>query len=339
VLLTGHTGFKGSWLSLWLARLGAHVHGFALAPSEGRSLFAQARVDQLVEQQLGDVRDADAVRRAFDACRPEVVIHMAAQPLVRRSLAEPAETFEVNVQGTVNVLDAVRASAGPATLVVTSDKVYALGRARRAMREADALGGDDPYSASKAATELAVGAYREAFELPVVTARAGNVLGGGDWSADRLLPDAARAASAQSELVVRNPEAVRPWQHVLGPLSGYLMICERLARGLECDPALNLGPADGEMTVREVLCVAAELWAGRLRVKEQPEAASREAPFLALDSSRAREQLGWLAPWQTRRGIEETVRWYRAHEDGEDARVLCEAQIAAFCEAARGATG
>ena len=339
VLLTGHTGFKGSWLSLWLARLGAQVHGLALAPPGHGSLFEQARVGELVQEQIGDVRDPDRVRGAFEASRPEVVIHMAAQPLVRRSLAAPAETFEVNVQGTVNVLEAARDAGRPATLVVTSDKVYALGGERRAMREGDALGGEDPYSASKAAAELVAGAYREAFDLPVATARAGNVLGGGDWSADRLLPDAARAASAGSELIVRNPESVRPWQHVLGPLSGYLMIAQRLARGLDCDPALNLGPADGAMTVREVLAIAAELWDGRLRVREQPEEASREASYLALDSSRAREQLGWVVPWQSRRSIEESVLWYRAHEAGEDARELCGAQIEVFCEAARGATG
>ena len=333
VLVTGHTGFKGAWLSIWLARLGARVYGLALDPPTDPSLFAEARVAELLEHHLGDVRDERDVREAFAAAAPEVVVHLAAQPLVRRSYAEPAQTFDVNVRGTVNVLDAVRRCGTPAALVVTSDKVYSLDGPPRALREDDPLGGADPYSASKAAAEIVSAGYRSAFDLPVATARAGNVLGGGDWSADRLLPDAARAALTKDTLVVRNPGAVRPWQHVLAPLSGYLMIAERLAAELPCDPALNLGPADGrELTVRAMLERAAGLWDGRLTVDERPEAAGREAPFLALDSSRARALLGWEVPWDTDRALVETVAWYRGRERGDDPRALCEAQLEQFCQ-------
>jgi CDP-glucose 4,6-dehydratase len=336
VLLTGHTGFKGAWLAIWLAQIGARIHGLALEPPTDPSLFAEARVAELLEHRIGDVRDERDVREAFAAAAPDVVIHMAAQPLVRHSFAEPAATFDVNVRGTVNVLEAVRRHGTPAALVVTSDKVYSLAGPPRALREGDPLGGADPYSASKAAAEIVTAGYRGAFDLPVATARAGNVLGGGDWSADRLLADAARAALANAAIVVRNPGAVRPWQHVLAPLAGYLMISERLAAGLPCDPALNLGPADGELTVRAVLERVAALWGGRLTVEEQPEPAGREAPYLALDSSRARELLGWRVPWDTDRSLVETVAWYRGRETGDDPRALCDAQVEAFgAEAAR----
>ena len=233
VLVTGHTGFKGSWLALWLESLGARVTGFSRSVPSSPSLYELARVGEGVERVEGDVRDERAVAAAVRACDPEVVLHLAAQPIVRRSYRKPAETFAANVTGTVNVLDALRSEAGSlrAVVVVTSDKCYDNRGLERGYREDEPLGGADPYSASKACQELVAHAYRRSFEMPVATARAGNVIGGGDFAEDRLVPDVLRAALAGDPVVVRNPAATRPWQHVLEPLSGYLMLAERVAGG------------------------------------------------------------------------------------------------------------
>ena len=325
VLVTGHTGFKGAWLALWLARLGARVTGFALAPPTTPSLFAEARVGELVEHVEGDVRDSDAVRRVVARSRPEVVFHLAAQALARRGLREPVETFATNVGGTAHVLDAARDAR---VLCVTSDKCYAPGT--RPHREDDALGGSDPYSASKAAQEHVCTAFRESHGVRVATARAGNVIGGGDWAADRIVPDAVRALDAGAPLDVRFPEAVRPWQHVLEPLSGYLLLAERLEHDPACAQPFNFGPAAADAwPVRAVVEALRRGFEGRPHVRWGTEA-PHEAPVLRLDASHARDVLGWQPRRDVRAGLAATVDWYAAHRRGADARALVHDQIEEF---------
>lgn len=363
VLITGHTGFKGSWLSLWLQHLGACVTGVAPgAPSEP-SLYALGEVaGGMVAEHRLDVRDRDGLIAAFSTAQPEVVIHLAAQPMVRRSLIDPASTYEVNVIGTVNVLEAVRLSGGgvKAVLVVTSDKCYenpwhASGQAAlhgdaetggarvpeqgaHAFREGDPLGGTDPYSSSKACAEIIVTAYRRSFfslqDAPgLATARAGNVIGGGDWGEDRLLPDAVRVASGitPSPLLVRNPRSVRPWQHVLNPLLGYLMLAERLMTGADVREAWNFGPPEADLrTVAAVLEQVQELWDGAPAWKSDGGANPPEASWLALDSGKAAALLGWRPVWGLDRGIEALVDWHRAHLRGEPMRSFSIEQIERF---------
>ena len=318
VLLTGHTGFKGAWLALWLARMGARVHGFAAAPATEPSLYSMASVAAVLEDEsLGDVREFS------DSSSYDVVMHLAAQAIVRRSLADPVETWEVNVGGTARVLASGAARGAAAVLVVTSDKCYRDVAQGRPMREEDPLGGHDPYSASKAAQELVAASFRETYGMPLATARAGNVIGGGDWAADRLVPDALRARDAGVVLQVRNPDAVRPWQHVLNPLCGYLVVCEDLLAGVDgAASAWNLGPAAGdEWPVSRVADALGVPWE---RV-EDPQA-GQEAPVLRLDSAKAHERLGWAPVWGIERGLEATVAWH----DAGDARAACIEQIEAF---------
>ena len=284
VLVTGHTGFKGAWLTLWLHALGAEVTGFSGPPPSTPSLFELARVGELCRDRRGDVRDRAAVAEAARGARPRSCFHLAAQAIVRAALEDPAATYAVNVLGTEHVL----AAAGDAPVVcVTSDKCYAPGD--RPHREGDPLGGGgDPYSVSKAAQELVAAAYSGR----VATARAGNVIGGGDWGRDRLLPDLVRARESGDPVVLRHPDAVRPWQHVLGPLAGYLLLAERLAESDECATAWNFGPGDAR-PVRWVVDRVSERWA--LDVRVEPAADGIEAPVLRLDASAARERLGWCA--------------------------------------------
>jgi CDP-glucose 4,6-dehydratase len=321
VLVTGHTGFKGAWLALWLHALGAEVIGFSGPPPTDDSLFAMARVGELVGDQRGDVRDGDAVASAMQRAAPDVVFHLAAQPLVRASLANPAVTYEINVVGTANVLQA----AGDATIVcVTSDKCYAPGP--RPHRERDRLGGSDPYSASKAAQELVVAAHRETFGARVATARAGNVIGGGDWAPDRLLPDLARARASGSPVVLRHPDAVRPWQHVLDPLAGYLLLAERLHDSREWATAFNFGPPDADArSVRWVVDRVGERWP--LTVEVEPPAGSIEVPTLRLDASAARERLGWTPRFDLEAALAATMSWYDEVRGGGDARAATLRQI------------
>lgn len=341
VLLTGHTGFKGGWLALWLQALGARVTGLSEAIPTTPSLFALARVHENLHLDVrADVRDAAAVERAVRAAEPEVVLHLAAQPLVRRSFAAPAETFAVNVGGTAHVLDAVRAVEGVrAVVVVTSDKCYAPGP--DAHPETDPLGGDDPYSASKAAAELVCTAYRDSYGLPLATARAGNVIGGGDWGADRLMPDVLAAAVAGDAVALRNPDAVRPWQHVLNPLAGYLLLAESVA----AEPGRfaggwNFGPApDDALPVRALVERVGDLWSGDgggapLAVADQPGEHPPEAPTLRLDSAKARAELGWRPAWGLDDGLHAIVKWTRAHAAGQDLRAVTLAQIDAYGRAA-----
>jgi CDP-glucose 4,6-dehydratase len=328
VWLTGHTGFKGAWLALWLQSLGAHVHGFSAGRVTEPSLYDIAGVGAGMAGEIrGDVRSKSEVRAAVARARPDVVIHMAAQALVRRGLSNPVGTFSINVIGTAKVLEAVRVEAEPrAVVVVTSDKCY---RGEGPFREDDPLGGDDPYSASKAAQEHVAAAYR-ALGLPIATVRAGNVIGGGDWAPDRLVADCMRAALSGEPLTVRAPDAVRPWQHVLCPLDGYLTVAERLAGG-EPGSAWNFGP-DGERPVAWIVEQLRERWPGGLEahVSADANAASGETATLRLDSTRARERLDWAPRWDVEAALDATVAWYAAYRDRADMRAETLCQIESY---------
>lgn len=321
VFLTGHTGFKGSWATLLLKQLGCATVGYALPPASRPNLFEVAGVAASLDgHTIGDIRDADALGAALRAAAPDLVLHLAAQPLVRRSYAEPVETWETNVLGTVNLLEAVRSAPSVrAVVVVTTDKCYENRGWEWGYRETDQLGGHDPYSASKAATELVVQSYRRSFFAQggplVATARAGNVIGGGDWSEDRILADAARAAAAGSMLLVRNPNATRPWQHVLDCLSGYLTLAARLLEGdASAAQAYNFGPDQSDnVTVAALLDRLHEHWPQLSWQQEQPGASHpHEAAYLYLDSSRARRTLHWSPRWPLATAIEKTARWYQS---------------------------
>jgi CDP-glucose 4,6-dehydratase len=333
VLVTGHTGFKGAWLSLWLQSLGARVTGFSAGVPAAPSLFEAARVAEGIETVAGDVCDGVALARVVRETAPEVVIHMAAQALVRRSFAAPRETFEANVMGTVNVLDAVREHGASvlAVVCVTSDKCYENDGEPRVHGEDDPLGGRDPYSSSKACAELVAGAFRRSFfdDATVASARAGNVIGGGDWAQDRLVPDVMRAALSDGEVRVRNPESVRPWQHVLSPLSGYLVLAQSLSSSPEFAAGWNFGPDEHErQTVGWVVQRIAELWPDPLALVVDDGLHPPEARELRLDSSRARARLGWHPPVDLEGALEATVAWYRELRAGADMREVTLAQIA-----------
>jgi CDP-glucose 4,6-dehydratase len=331
VLVTGHTGFKGAWLSLWLSALGAEVAGFATAPPTDPSLHALARLDELVDSRLGDVRDAAAVSEVVTEHRPDVVLHLAAQSLVRPSFADPRATYETNVMGTINVLEAARDT--PVTIVVTSDKCYENREWEWPYREHDPMGGYDPYSSSKGCQELVAAAWRRSFGMRLATARAGNVIGGGDWAADRLVPDAMRAALTRETLKVRFPDAVRPWQHVLNPLDGYLRLAEALWDDETHADAYNFGPAERDVrTVRTVLDGLAERWGDGLAWEHDGGEHPHEAGVLKLDSSRAHTRLGWTPAWDLDQGLGAVVEWTRAYAAGEDVRATTLAQIDAFAQ-------
>ena len=343
VLVTGHTGFKGAWLTLWLGKLGARVTGLSRGVPSAPSLYELACVGACIEEVEADVRDRAAVLEAVAGAEPEIVIHMAAQPIVRRSYAEPHGTYETNVMGTVNVLEAVRRTPSVrVALTVTTDKCYANDATRpsRPFVEDDPKGGHDPYSSSKACAELVVDAYRHSFfgvgepgyDGPrLASARAGNVIGGGDWGADRLIPDIMRAALAGTPIPLRSPASVRPWQHVLNPLSGYL----RLVQLLHADPAQqggwNFGPApDDARPVRWIADRLSELWRDELHWELDPGPHPQEAAFLALDSSKAQERLGWVPTWGIEQALAATVEWYEALAAGADVRATTLEQIDDF---------
>ena len=339
VFVTGHTGFKGSWLSLWLTTLGARVHGFALAPEPGPSLFRDLAIDREIDHYVADVRDAESLRRRVADTRPEIVLHLAAQPLVRASYRDPLGTFSTNILGTANVLDAVRAvDSVRVVVVVTTDKVYRNNEWVWPYRETDTLGGHDPYSASKAASEVVVDCYRQSFlaaaGVAVSSARAGNVIGGGDWSEDRLIPDAIRAWTAGQPLVVRNPEATRPWQHVLDPLRGYLRIAEQTWSAPALAGAFNLGPASHEAaTVRQVVDLAKPVFPDAVTIWGDEGKGPHEARWLALDTAKAQQILGVSPVWPLEDAVRRTMTWYREHARNVSALDLCLADINAFAEA------
>lgn len=333
VLVTGHTGFKGAWLTLWLSSLGADVTGLSAGVPTEPSLYSLAGVSGDARSVDADVRDAPAVRDAVAAAKPDVLLHLAAQPFVRRSYEDPAHTWAVNVDGTINVLDAARHAGVPATVVVTSDKCYDNdpARPRRPFVEDDPMGGHDPYSSSKGAAELAVDAWRRSYGMRVATGRAGNVIGGGDWGEDRLIPDIMRAASAGTPIAIRRPDAVRPWQHVLEPLSGYLLLAERLWNDAAFAEGWNFGPAAGDaQPVSRVVERISELWPGDLTWAVDGGPHPHEAGYLALDSTKARERLGWAPVWELDTALERIVEWHVAHRDGADLRALTLAQIEAY---------
>ncbi len=383
VFLTGHTGFKGGWLSLWLQSMGAEVTGYSLAPPTDPSLFELAGIAKGMNSVLGDIRDQAVLKQALVECRPEVVFHMAAQPLVRRSYVDPVETFHTNVLGTVPVLEAVRELEAVRVVVnVTSDKCYQNLERREGYRETDPMGGKDPYSSSKGCAELVTTAYRHSFfsgregretrnivsgregretsnvvsggdnrktsnvvsggdgretRAVLASARPGNVVGGGDWPVDRPVPDAIRASAAGKPVVLRMPDAVRPWQHVMDPLSGYLLLAERLwDDGPRFAEAWNFGPPEGsELTVAEVVETIAQLWGWGARWEHEPHEAvpgeaMPEAHTLRLDCGKARERLGWSPALALATALEWTVEWYKAAQKGGDVHELTLLQIEKF---------
>ncbi len=341
VLLTGHTGFKGGWLALWLSDMGADVHGYALHPPTSPSLFQAARVERHTSSStIADVRDLAAVKAAVKAAKPEIVFHLAAQPLVRESYRSPVETYATNVMGTVHVLEALRNVDGIRVVVnVTTDKCYENDGRSNPYVERDSMGGYDPYASSKGCAELVTAAYRRSFlserSVHVATARAGNVIGGGDWAPDRLVPDFLRSLDAGQELVIRSPDATRPWQHVLEPLAGYLMLAERLwASKADLDGAWNFGPALADAKpvrwIVERLCAGVPGASWRVDLAPQPH----EAQALTLDSTKARDRLGWRPRWGIERALDRTIAWHRAWRAGTDMREVCLRQVAEYEAAA-----
>ena len=337
VLVTGNTGFKGGWLCLWLQSLGAKVYGYALDAPTDPHLFGVARVGEgMAGNTFADIRDAGAFTRAMQAAQPDVVFHLAAQPLVRYSYAAPVETYAVNVMGTVNLLEAVRATPSVRAVVnVTTDKCYENREWVWGYREDEALGGHDPYSNSKACSELVTAAYRRSFldaaGVALASARAGNVIGGGDWAADRLLPDFLRAMDAGVAPQVRSPNAIRPWQHVLEPLSGYLLLAERLfTERAAFAEAWNFGPADEDARpvrwIVERLVSATPGAAWTCDATPQPH----EASHLKLDSSKARARLGWRPHWQLATTLDKTLEWHASWRRGKDMRAVTLAQITEY---------
>ena len=354
VLVTGHTGFKGSWLTLWLQDLGAEVFGYALAPPTNPSLFDLTGVAKFCRHELGDVCDTVALRKRIRESRPEVVFHLAAQSLVRVSYREPLETIKTNVLGTASLLEAVRAEGKACSVVVvTSDKCYQNREWVYGYRETDPLGGYDVYSASKSAAELLTAAYRSSFFRPaglaehgvgIATARAGNVIGGGDWARDRIVPDAVTALAEGRAVVVRNPKAVRPWQHVLEPLGGYLLLGARLRAGAQtgggplCD-AWNFGPAPADSrSVADLVELLIAKWGDGSWTEGREAAPAHEAGFLRLAVDKAWNGLGWTPRWSLERAVTATVDWYRAfYSNGttEQLRLLSLKQIAEYVGSGR----
>jgi len=340
VWLSGHTGFKGAWLAEWLLQLGANVHGFALPPNTSPALFDQLGLAGRLGHELNDIRDAAAVARSIHQAQPDFVFHLAAQPLVRESYATPVETYATNVMGTVHVLDALRALRKPcAAVCITTDKCYENVERKHAYCETDPLGGYDPYSSSKAAAEIAIAAYRQSFfknrPIKIASARAGNVIGGGDWATDRIVPDCIRALQRGEPISVRNPHATRPWQHVLEPLSGYLWLAARLTSDLrpptsDLCSAFNFGPThESNRTVAGLVQELLKHWPGRWEDKSDPKAV-HEAGLLQLSIEKARAMLGWTPVWKFPTAIEQTVRWYR-----QPSRELTIAQINQYTADAR----
>jgi CDP-glucose 4,6-dehydratase len=334
VLVTGHTGFKGSWLSLWLQSLGANLCGIALAPVAKPALFEIARVSDGMHHCLIDIRDFTSLKAQFIHFKPEIIIHMAAQPLVRLSYHQPVETYSTNVMGTVHVLEAARQCESVKAIVnVTTDKCYENREWFWSYRENEPLGGYDPYSSSKSCAELVTAAYRNSFlrdaGIAVATARAGNVIGGGDWSEDRLVPDVFRALLGRKTIVIRNPDSIRPWQHVLEPLYGYLLLGERLfQQGEAFATAWNFGPSDdGAQSVKWVVEHLCKTWGCDANWDLQQGSHPHEAEFLKLDISKARHCLNWTPRWSLDTALSNITDWYRGWMDGKDMRQLCLQQI------------
>ena len=328
VFVTGHTGFKGSWLSVWLQSMGAVVKGYALPPPTDPALFNEAKVARCIESEIGDVRDIDALRRSVDAFHPEILIHMAAQPLVRLSYREPVETYLTNVMGTVNVLEVARRCPTLRAIVnVTTDKCYENREWVWGYREDEPMGGFDPYSSSKGCAELVTSAFRRSYfseaEAPAVaSARAGNVIGGGDWAEDRLIPDIMRAFEAGGPVIVRNPSATRPWQHVLEPLSGYLILAQKLYfGGQQFAEAWNFGPREQDVkSVESILEFMVLKWGSVASWELEKDAQPHEASLLRLDISKAHSKLGWQPKWSVEDALDQVIDWQRHWLAGHNIR-------------------
>jgi CDP-glucose 4,6-dehydratase len=343
VFLTGHTGFKGGWLSLWLASMGAKVAGFSLAPNTAPSFYDVANVKSLLDSSfIADIRDLAALQRAISQSQPEIVIHMAAQPLVRYSYSNPVETYATNVMGTVHVLESIRlVRSVRAVVVVTTDKCYENKEWEWGYRENEPMGGFDPYSSSKGCAELVTSAYRQSYFSPdqykkhnvaIATARAGNVIGGGDWSVDRLIPDAIKAFEDQQPLIIRNPLSTRPWQHVLEPLSGYLVLAQALYQeGVNFGGAWNFGPKDQDARpVQEVINLLIRNWFSPASWKQDIGIQPHEANSLKLDCSKARHFLGWSAKWNLEIAVEQIAKWQQAFQALEDMQAFSLDQINSY---------
>lgn len=329
VFVTGHTGFKGSWLSLWLHSMGAIVKGYALTPPTSPSLYDEACVAEKIESEIGDIRDFDQLKKSMKSFDPDLLIHMAAQPLVRFSYKEPLETYDINVMGTAKVLEAARACAKLKSIVsVTTDKCYENKEWVWAYRENEPMGGYDPYSSSKGCAELVTSSYRRSFMqdqgIGLASARAGNVIGGGDWADDRLIPDILRAFEKQEPVIVRNPLSTRPWQHVLEPLSGYLVLAQKLYESpSEYAEGWNFGPFDeGAKPVEWILNQMVSKWEGASWTLDK-EAHPHEAGYLKLDISKAKSRLNWYPAWRLEKTLEKIVYWHQAWLANDDMQVIC----------------
>lgn len=336
VLLTGHTGFKGAWLTLWLQQLGATVIGVSLEANTTPNLASEVKLHSLCKSNICDIRDAEKLATLIKEANPDVVFHLAAQALVRESYQNPLGTFDTNVMGTANLLNAIRALDNLSSVVmITTDKVYRNNEWIYPYREDDALGGHDPYSASKAASEIVIASYRDAFlsesGVPVASARAGNVIGGGDWSVDRLIPDAVRAWEAQETLEIRRPDAIRPWQHVLEPLAGYMILAEKLANKTVDVGAYNFGPETSEaVSVRTVIEQARQTYSKGDVFFGDSRAGVHEAGRLSLEIAKSIETLGVEPRWNLETAVEKTMSWYKAFYEGRNAITLCNEQIKMF---------
>jgi CDP-glucose 4,6-dehydratase len=346
VFLTGHTGFKGGWISLWLASMGAKVTGYALAPNTTPNLFDVLVIDSLIEQShIADIRDLATLQKAMSEAKPDVVIHMAAQPLVRYSYANPVETYATNVMGTVHVLESIRyIDCMRAAVIVTTDKCYENKEWAWGYRENESMGGHDPYSNSKGCAELVTSAYRQSYFSPdkydqhkvaIASARAGNVIGGGDWSEDRLIPDAIKAFEANKPLMIRNPLATRPWQHVLEPLSGYLILAQALyGQGALFASGWNFGPRDEDnRTVEEVINLLIANWGSSICWKKEGSEQPHEAHLLKLDCSKAHTQLGWTPKWDLDIATQKILQWQKAFQVKENMQAISLAQINQYMNA------
>ena len=340
-MLTGHTGFKGAWMALWLSQMGAKVTGISLPPNSTPNLFTLANIAQMTNSHFADIRDVDEVSNIVKKAQPEIVLHLAAQALVRPGYKDPLGTFATNVMGTANVLNSLRdLDSVKAIVAVTTDKVYKNLETGRAYKEDDQLGGYDPYSASKAASEIIISSYRDSYlakqGVAVASARAGNVIGGGDWSEDRLIPDAVRAWDSDLPLEIRRPNAVRPWQHVLEPLNGYLVLAEKIYTDFTLAGAFNFGPQTHEAaTVKKVIEIANQAYGCGSVFWGNGTEGPHEASLLSLEISKAQEILDVTPRWNLQETIERTMGWYQQQRSGVNAHLLCDADIAAFSSTQR----
>ena len=334
VFLTGHTGFKGSWLALWLTHLGANVTGYALNPLTEPNLFTALDIEKNVADHRDDIRDLSCLKKVVKSSKPEIIVHMAAQSLVRESYKDPVGTYATNVMGTVNLLEVARScNSVRAILIVTSDKCYENRELDYGYKETDTMGGHDPYSSSKGCAELVTSAFRRSFYanismIAVASARAGNVIGGGDWSANRIIPDAIRSFSSNQQLQVRSPDAIRPWQHVLEPLSGYMTLCEKMwDQPLKFSDGWNFGPLESIREVEEIMNRVSDLWGENAEWERSIVDHPYEATLLKLDIDKAKKKLGWAPKWDLDTALEKTVSWYKSYYNGEDMGEISLKQI------------